>query len=259
MNPSPYSPYAPPQHHQGPYGAGYVVEPYQPLGWKTTATIVCFAASIVLAFVQTGTSIAFGEVLKQPVPENLGLIAMVGLVGLATSAVGIGGYVFFLMWLYQASKNLRSFGQHSLEYTPGWCVGWWFIPIASLWKPFGAMREIWRASDPETVGPRPTHAWHEAPVTSLLPLWWGIYVLNGFVTMAIALSSMDFSADAGVKATVGPASFISNGLHGIAGIVLIMVMRQLATRQTAAAAKLTSAAYEAPPAGPAQPNPYATC
>ena len=32
------------------------------------------------------------------------------------------------------------------SFTPGWSVGWFFVPIMNPWKPFQAMREIWQAS-----------------------------------------------------------------------------------------------------------------
>jgi len=255
-----YAPYAPPQHDQGPYGGGaYVQHVYRPLGWKTTVSIVGVAATVVLSFLQTGASLANPDLLKHP-EENLGPILALGLLGLVTSVVAIGTYVFFLLWMHQAAKNVRAFGQVGLEYTPGWCVGWWFIPVASLWKPFTAMREIWKASDPDTVGPGAASHWMAAPVPATMGVWWGIYILNGFVGAGIALSSLDLSG-AAKGVTVGPATFISHALLGIAGALLIMIMRQLAARQETAWQRLSNAdrmpvATAATAPNPYTPNPY---
>jgi len=249
-----YSPYAPPQQ-QNPNawggGGGYLQQyVYKPLGWRTTATIVGIIGTVVFGFVQTGATLAFGDVLRNPSPQNLGVILVLGLLGLVTSGVSIATWVLFLVWTNLAAKNVRAFGQQGLEYTPGWCVGWWFIPIASLWKPFSAMREIWKASDPDSVGPNASKSWMSSVVPATMPVWWGVYILNGFVAMGVTLANLDFS---GSKATVtpGPSSFLSHGMLGIAGVLLIVVMRQLAQRQEAAWQRLQSA-----PANPPGPPAY---
>lgn len=254
-----YSPYAPPRHDPGPYGGGgnnYGYVPYQPLGWKTTVTIVGIAASVVLSFAQTGTSLAFPDVLKNPVPANLPIIMALGLLGLLTGGIALLTNIFFLVWMHQAAKNVRAFGQGGLEFTPGWCVGWWFIPVASLWKPLAAMREIWKASDPDSIGQNAARPWMAAPVPSTMGLWWASYVLSGFVAMGIALANMDLS---GGKASVaiGPENFVSNGLHGLAGVFLILIMRELAKRQVSSAERLSGGSNAGPPGGHVEPNPYA--
>lgn len=254
MSQSPYAPYAPPQHsQQSPYGMGggyqqqYV---YKPLGWRTTVTIVGLVGTVVFGFLQTALSVAFGDVLKNPAPENLGSILLLGLVGLIAGGISVATWVFFLVWMHHAAKNVRAFGQHMLEYTPGWCVGWWFIPIASLWKPFDAMREIWKASDPESVGANAAKPWTASQVPATLPLWWGVYILNGFIAMGIAFSNLDFSGSKPVV-TNGPASFITHGVLGVAAVLLIVIMRQLAQRQESAWERLQSA-----PASPPGPPAY---
>jgi hypothetical protein len=50
-------------------------------------------------------------------------------------------------WQLRAARNLRAFGG-PLEFTPGWTIGWYFVPFANLFKPFQAMKEIYNTSDP---------------------------------------------------------------------------------------------------------------
>jgi hypothetical protein len=245
-----YSPYAPPQHnaHQ-PYGGGYLPFAYKPLGWRTTATIVCLLATVVLGTMQTGMTLAFPDVLKNPAPQNLGIILALGLLGLAGGAVSIATWVLFLVWVHLAAKNVRAFNQQGLEYTPGWCVGWWFIPIASMWKPYSAMREIWQASDPDTVGPNAQQTWLGSPVPPMLLTWWVTYIASGFVAMIIALANLDLSGRH-AQVTAGPSSFITHVLLAVSGVLIVLVMRQLAKRQEAAWERLQSAAAN-PPGPPA--------
>src|SRR5262249_23969579 len=97
-----YSPYAPPQYPQGPYGGGpdggggYYgpVYRYQPLGWKTTAAAVGMVATVILQFAQTGAAVAMGDVFKHPQPGDLGAFAAVGLISMASGIVAICTYIF---------------------------------------------------------------------------------------------------------------------------------------------------------------------
>ena len=39
--------------------------------------------------------------------------------------------VLFCCWIYRANCNARALGAQGMSFTPGWSVGWFFIPIAS--------------------------------------------------------------------------------------------------------------------------------
>ncbi|WP_395332381.1 DUF4328 domain-containing protein [Novosphingobium sp. BL-8H] len=67
-------------------------------------------------------------------------ISILMLLLLLACAVAVG------MWIHRAHANLFAAGLEALEYTPGWSVGWFFIPVATLFKPFSAMRELWERS-----------------------------------------------------------------------------------------------------------------
>ncbi|MBX3189599.1 MAG: DUF4328 domain-containing protein [Labilithrix sp.] len=235
-----YAPYAPPQHSQG-HGGGYgPVYQYSPLGWKTTAAVGGIAGMLVVQPLQTALALVMADTLRHPTPEDLGVILLTGVVSLAQLVVSVCTYVFFLMWMHHAAKNVRAFGQQALTVTPGWAVGWWFVPFASIWMPFVAMREVWRASDPETVGPHAQRPWMSAPVPAKLGIWWATYILNGFLAMGIAIASMDFSGRSPVAGKPSAVSFLSHGLLTVAGVLIIIIIRELARRQEAAWERLSS-------------------
>jgi hypothetical protein len=71
-------------------------------------------------------------------------------------------------WIYRASVNAHALAR-GLTIGPGWAVGWFFIPIAHLFKPFDAMKETWLASH----HPRD---WATRSPPFLLLLWWGLWV-----------------------------------------------------------------------------------
>jgi len=115
---------------------------------------------------QAGRSPAPGEVasndLRQQIVASLRVINFVVVI------------VLFCIWIYRANYNARQLGAADMQFTPGWAVGWYFIPIANLWKPYQAMREIWQASA------SPAH-WQQQPRGSVLPLWWTFFLLSNFL------------------------------------------------------------------------------
>ncbi|MFT6794470.1 MAG: hypothetical protein ACJAR1_002480 [Rubritalea sp.] len=48
------------------------------------------------------------------------------------------------IWTYRAMVNTWAVVKMKPTITPGWAVGWHFIPVANLWKPYEAMLDIWR-------------------------------------------------------------------------------------------------------------------
>lgn len=87
-----------------------------------------------------------------------------------------------LRWIWRSSKNLHTTGA-AMDFTPGWAVGWYFIPVAHLWKPYQAMREIWDRS----------MAGGDSPSRGLLGCWWVAWVISG-ISDNISLR-MSFSDD----------------------------------------------------------------
>jgi hypothetical protein len=89
--------------------------------------------------------------------------------------------VAYITWLYQARRNAGRLGG-ALEWTPGWAVGGWFIPVASLVIPYLVVRDVRRASAP---APEPVPVgwwWTSVLVTVLLNqlIWlYGVVTSDG--------------------------------------------------------------------------------
>lgn len=241
---NPYDPYAPPRHDPyaggggGQYGASPGYLHYEPLGWKTTASQVGIIANVVLGLIVGVLPLT----INGPPEQNLGAVALIGLLGLLSGAISIGTIIVYLLWTHQAAKNVRAFGQQMLEFTPGWAVGWWFIPIANYWLPYKALREIWKASDPETVGASSNGgtAWSSRPVGSLFPLWWITYLINGFIGAGAAIKQVMQSLENPGKPslTTSPLALGAHFFLIISAIAIVSIMSQLARRQEASYAKL---------------------
>lgn len=82
--------------------------------------------------------------------------------------------VYVCMWMYRANANARALGAVGMSVSPGWSAGWWFIPIANLWLPYRAMKEIYLTS-------QGTH-WRRDVKTSVNPprlkWWWGLWLMG---------------------------------------------------------------------------------
>jgi hypothetical protein len=124
-----------------------------------------------------------------------------GIIGLLQSGLGIVTGITFLKWIYRAYKNIQGFGAEGLRFSPGWAVGYYFIPILSLIRPVQVMNEIWRASDDPKNWPRRPGSW-------LIASWWTLFLLYTGVTqvsleIAIQASTNDQWTLAAVLAILG--------------------------------------------------------
>jgi hypothetical protein len=130
--------------------------------------LACVTALIGALSLATGNAAKGNE-------ESFGAIdALEMLAGLFQLLVFIVTGIPFLMWIHRANRNARALGAQGMQFTPGWSVGWYFIPVLNLWKPYQAMKEIWQAS-------HNPFSWRSEPIPSLLGNWWGLWLLTNFL------------------------------------------------------------------------------
>jgi hypothetical protein len=91
------------------------------------------------------------------------------IVGICQVLIYLISGIWILRWIYVACSNARELTTRPMTFTPGWSVGWYFIPVANLWKPYQAMKEIWR------VSANPSHPDSETD-PGLLVAWWAFYI-----------------------------------------------------------------------------------
>lgn len=101
------------------------------------------------------------------------------LIGSFALVVNVATAIVFLRWLFLASRNAHEVTA-GMEFKPGWTVGWYFIPILGWWKPYQAMAELFRASDPAAG-----EIWQLGKRPAFLPVWWLFWVVSSIVGNAI--------------------------------------------------------------------------
>lgn len=119
---------------------------------------------------------------------------------LSAALLWITTAVLFLTWFRRCHTNLPALGATRLRMTHGWSVGWFFVPLANLWMPYRAAREIWRGSLPGHIysGEDPRG---QTPV--LLQFWWVFWVLSQFLNQASFRISLRSENEPAVQRMIG--------------------------------------------------------
>jgi hypothetical protein len=130
--------------------------------------------------------------------------------------------VLILRWIYVVNRNAHHWTDAPFM-SPGWNVGWFFVPIASLWKPFQGVRDTWCATEnPAEPGAVAT--------PDFLRLWWGLWVatsLLGDLTFRLTLAADTRDELVTVDLLFVAAIFIDVPLT----FVLRRLIRELSRRQ----------------------------
>lgn len=159
---------------------------------------------------------------------------LMGIAGL----VGIAAIVFVCMWFYRAHLNNHLAGINYLTYSPGWCVGWFFIPFVQLVMPFITTREIWRASA-SINNPDEYSAWQNNKISPWVSIWYFSFIAS--IVVGIAVFSSDGSAF--INRTTDPEAalryyelnaynqLIQIPFHTLSGIALILFTRKITNNQ----------------------------
>ncbi|MFK7767978.1 MAG: DUF4328 domain-containing protein [Mariniblastus sp.] len=149
---------------------------YRPLG-VLSILIMLFVVATCLAHLLISTVETIGFLMypnfTDPNAEvgsqaEMNLIYAIGGAAILNVIVYLVAVIAGCMFSYRSNANLRSFNAKGLEFTPGWSGGWWFVPIASLVKPFNVISEIYRHSTPSSK------TWH-------LGLWWAFWIIGNIL------------------------------------------------------------------------------
>ncbi len=149
--------------------------------------------------------------------------------------------VIFLVWVFMSSRNAHALGARGMEYSPGWTVAWFFIPIANLWVPYKGVKEIFQASDPAH-----TDDWHHSETPFTLPIWWALNICSILLWRYITSSSRNYGVEDSVPEMISSA-WMSIGLDtvniALRAVTLILVTTLVAWQSKKH--KLVASAVEA--------------
>ncbi|HJS74675.1 MAG TPA: DUF4328 domain-containing protein [Vicinamibacteria bacterium] len=226
------NPYRPPSHAERASAGAF-----RELGPLSLAISVVFfmeaVALLSMSALMTRFTKRTGSAGFQPSPEDTESMMLAlggGLSAILFLLLYFCGLILLCLWVYRANANLEVLVPSGSEFTPGWAVGWFFVPIANLFKPYQVVSEIYRASDPAAD---PDY-WNLAPLPFYLPLWWGSYLVFNVLT------------------NFAPFGMLQAGCGVVSMATLVTIVRSVRRMQEEKVRGLSSAQFaEARPA----PNP----
>jgi hypothetical protein len=214
---------------------------FQSARTRGTWTVVLLSLTAALALVDV---VLWGLHIGELRRFEQGLIAPVHAKNSEDTAFGFFAFtiLFFLptgiawlLWQYRAHANLRALGVANLRFTPGWTVGWWFIPFANIVMPYLTVRELWKASDPNAGAVD----WKVRGGAILVALWWtGRLAMQVLFQIAPALQRNS----AGVATTTASTAVLIAGdmVLIVWAVLAVTLVRGVNARQEAKHRKIDS-------------------
>jgi hypothetical protein len=173
---------------------------------------------------------------------RIGAVAVVQLLTLVVTGI------VWLVWQHRGQANLVAARASGLRFTPGWAVGWWFVPFANLVKPFQTMRELWKASGGE-------EDWGHSRTWPVIGWWWAAWLATGVLgRIGGAVVGRATTLEA---LRSGSRVLLLTQLVLLAGAILaIVLIRSVVDRQGRLRERIADAGH--PPARPDLPEPGPT-
>jgi hypothetical protein len=181
--------------------------------------------AVICLWIYLACDTAFGlatlfSYVTNPDPDPLEL-GIADLIGLADFVTVIVCFVVVGCWIYRVSANAHVISD-DMTISPGWAVGWYFVPFANLVKPYQGMKEAWMASHFRDN-------WHGEPTPALLGWWWGLWLVTSIMSNISFRISMNFPGEA-----LGAVVFldvVATALNIPLCLILITMMQRLCRAQ----------------------------
>jgi len=164
-----------------------------------------------------------------------------GTVSLFGLFVLIAAAVVFLFWQHRAYKNLQALGVPRPEFSSGWVIGSWFVPLLNLVRPYEIMKYIHNKSDPETV--KLGFGDYDTGGDSTLKVWWGFWIASAIIgRFSDRMYRRAENLDSHV--TAGLVGIFVSVLTLVAAFLAIAVVRDITSRQEERHKRLMAASQQ---------------
>lgn len=134
--------------------------------------------------------------------------------------------IVWLLWLHRAYSTLTVIGTRKSRFTPGWAVGYWFIPFINLVRPYQIVVDLWLRSESLNA----TESVEQLPRPALVGWWWGVYLLTG-VAGRLYASFSRLAESVSQFITVTDIGMVGDVIGVVAAVLAIAVVRRIDTLQ----------------------------
>ncbi|WP_294334109.1 DUF4328 domain-containing protein [uncultured Sphingomonas sp.] len=94
--------------------------------------------------------------------------------------------------IYRATRTAHAVDADAMTISPGWSIGWFFVPFANLLMPFRALAETYRVSIGDADG-----GYNDGNLPWQMQYWWGLWVcsriIGAFATLVTSRSPSDIA------------------------------------------------------------------
>lgn len=98
----------------------------------------------------------------------------VALVGGVYFILILSSFVIIGRWFFVSAKINHLSDVDGLKVTPGWAVGWYFIPFANLVMPYRSLKETYQASFL-------SEDWQSTKIPYDFPIWWATWLIGNML------------------------------------------------------------------------------
>jgi len=152
-------------------------------------------------------------------------------------ALEIAAGVTFLVWVYRSDALARALGSDQMAHSPGWSVGWFFVPFANLVKPYYVLKEIYVG----TVIPRTYNLRLDRPDgLHVLVLWWWSTIAEA---LFLAVAPLLTDGSEGLQGQLRVTNILAGSgiLSIISTILMLLVVMDFEREQQTAMPEATPA------------------
>jgi len=142
--------------------------------------------------------------------------------------------VVFLIWTYRTKANTWGLGARGMTITPGWSVGWFFVPIMNLVRPYQSMQETWKAS----LSPG---NWLRQPGSTLVGFWWFFWITSSILGR-ISVYKLEEAKDAAKMLDSAQFDLVAEFYNYCPLLAITLMVFKITNMQTQLAAETNLAA-----------------
>ncbi len=117
-------------------------------------------------------------------------LAPYGLLSLLSGLLTLSLFVLTIIWMFRMAKNQVQLRRNG-TWGPPWAIAGWFLPPCILYViPYLMMRDLWKASDPNSG-----EDWKRNPVGMIVHVWWVLFGLIPIAFISVTVGNFKFNSD----------------------------------------------------------------